>query len=221
MAFNKLTGRKISAIIFCFVPLAIIAAQKTVVVRGQVVALDRSEIPNAQVAALPVPSTALGVAGHSSWTSTDSHGQFRLVLPPGRYVIRAKAEQAGYPNPDALLSADPSALFPTISVQQSDISDVVVTLGKKGAVLEGYAYDEQSKTAIEGTKVTLLDPHNPLAIVELTPDKSGHFQFTVPSKPILVSASAPGYETARFANGEPLTLSSGEHRTISLLLHHR
>ena len=190
-------------------------------VRGAVVAPDGSEIPDAQVAAFAVPTGALGVAGTLHWTSADSHGRFRLVLPRGRYVIRAKAEQAGYPDTSALLSADPTARFPTISVEQSDVSGVVVILGKKGAVLEGYAYDARSKTAIAGSKVTLLDARNPHAIVELTPDKSGHFQFTVPSKPILVFASAPGYKTARLANGQPVTLSSGEHRAISLELNHQ
>lgn len=190
------------------------------VISGQVLDSDRTEVPNAQVAAFLIPVGSSAIAGNISWTPTDDHGRFRITLRPGRYIIRAKAEQSGYPNPDALLSADPSARFPTISVEQSDLSAIVVILGKKGAVLEGYTYDAQSRAAISGSKVTLQDVRNSRAIVELTTDKSGHFQFTIPAKPIFVFASAPGFKSVRFAKGQPLTLSSGEHRSISIELNH-
>jgi hypothetical protein len=66
--------------------------------------------------------------------------------------------------------------------------------------------------------VVLRGPHDLRAVVEITCDKTGHFLIAVPSKPILISASAPGYKPTRFAEGDTMTLSSGERRKISLEL---
>lgn len=186
------------------------------VVKGQVVASDGSEIQSAQVTAIPI--TTSGHAGHLHWTNTDSHGQFRLVLEPGRYQIRAKAEADGYPDPNALFSVDPSARFPTISVTQSDISGVRVVLGAKGGILVGDLRDRQSHVGISHGKVILRDAGDPSAFVELTTDGQGRFQFTVPNKAFTILASAPGYKTAHFMDGQPLTLSGGEQRNITLEL---
>lgn len=213
-----------------FVALALLCASfcatqnqaKSATITGRVIGPDGSEIPNAKVWAMRVPEEgASGIAGDVHLESADNHGRFGITLQPGRYVVQAKAEEAGYPDPDATLSVDPTARFPTIFVGQSDISGIVVKLGKKGGVLEGYVYDAQSKTPVAGSKVTLRDPHNPQAIVELFPEKNGHFQFAVPSKPILVLAWAPRYKPLTFASGHPLQLSPGEHRNIVLELEHQ
>jgi hypothetical protein len=184
------------------------------VVNGLVVTSDGQEVPSAQVTAIPV--TASGQVGHLNWTNTNGHGQFQLVLKPGQYQIRAKAEAEGYPDPTALFSVDPSARFPTIAVAQSDISGVRVVLGVKGGVLIGETLDRQSHDAIAHSKVILRDVRNPDAFVELTSDGHGHFQFTVPNKPFTILATAAGYQAVQFMNGKPITLSAGEQRKVAL-----
>ena len=197
---------------FCAFLCAAKPQTEDAVVKGQVVASDGSEIQSAQVTAIPI--TTSGNAGHLHWTNTDGHGQFHLLLKPGRYQIRAKAEADGYPDPNALFSADPSYRFPTISVVQSDISGVRVVLGAKGGILVGYLRDRQSHGAISHGKVTLRDARDPNGFVELTTDVQGRFQFTVPNKAFTILATAPGYKAAHFMNGQPLTLSGGEQRNI-------
>jgi len=201
---------------FCGVLCAADAQTKDAVVKGQVVAADGSEMQSAEVAAIPI--TTSGHAGHLLWTNTDDHGQFQLVLKAGRYQIRAKAEAAGYPDPSALFSVDPKAQFPAISVVQSDISGVRVILGAKGGVLIGDIRDLRSHGAIPHGKVILRDPRNPRGFVELTTDGQGRFQFTVPNKAFTILASAPGYKAVHFMNGQPLTLSGGEQRNITVEL---
>jgi len=201
---------------FCAFLCAAEPQTEDAVIKGQVVASDGSEIQSAQVTAIPI--TTSGHAGHLHWTNTDGHGQFHLVLKPGRYQIRAKAEADGYPDPNALFSVDPSARFPTISVAQSNISGVRVILGAKGGILVGNLRDRQSHGAISHGKVILRDARDSNRFVELTTDGQGRFQFTVPNKAFTILATAPGYKAAYFMNGQSLILSSGEQRNITLEL---
>jgi hypothetical protein len=200
--------------LFAFLCAARLQAAEDAVVNGMVVAPDGSEVPSAQVTAIPV--TTSGQVGHLGWTNTKGHGQFQLVLKPGDYQIRAKAETDGYPDPNSLFAVDPSARFPTISVAQSDISGVRVVLGAKGGILIGEIRDRQSHGVIAQSKVILRDVRNPDAFVELTSDGQGRFQFTVPNKPFTILATAAGYQASQFMDGKPLTLSAGEQRKIAL-----
>jgi hypothetical protein len=175
-----------------------------------------SPATGASVEAFPIEKT--GSAGHLSWVHTDEDGGFRLTLSSGRYVIRAKDEKNGFPDPNFLLSSDPSAKFPEISVEDADVSGVRVILGTKGGIIEGTLRDEQTHQVISQGKVTISYARNPEAFVEVPVDKAGHFEFTVPRKPIRISATAPGYSTTYSGNKEELTLSEGEHRSVGIVL---
>ena len=216
---TKVRPRVESVVIVGFLCVFLCAAMpqtEDAVVKGQVFAPDGLEIQSAQVTVIPISTS--GHAGRLHWTNTDGHGRFRLVLKPGRYQIRAKAEADGYPDPNAIFSVDPSARFPTISVAQSDLSGVRVVLGRKGGILVGDLRDRQSRGAISHGKVILRDARDPNAFVELTTDDQGRFQFTVPNKAFTILATAPGYKAAHFMNGQTLTLSGGEQRNITLEL---
>ena len=91
-------------------------------------------------------------------------------------------------------------------------------LGMRGGVLEGEVTEKETGNPLQQAKISIRDARNSAAYVEVFSDKSGHFEFTVPSKPVLLSATARGYETTKF--GEEVTLSGGEHRRISLELTH-
>jgi hypothetical protein len=198
--------------------LRVSASEVKRVVTGVVTQSDGAVAATASVAIFPLQEQS--VAGDLTWTRADSQGRFRLTLKPGRYVVRAKDEADGYPDPSFLLSADPNARFPEISVDETDVSGVRVTLGAQGALLEGSLTDRESQSPVSNGKVVIRDAHDHAVFVELTPDKAGHFQFTVPSKPLVISASAPGYVTAFVGNAEPVTFSGGEHRNITIELKH-
>ena len=185
-------------------------------VLGIVVDANGSVVGNASVTAVPVDEG--GSAGDLGWVHADNNGWFRLVLRPGRYVIRAKDESDGYPDPSFLLCSDPRANFPQISVERSDVSGVRAVVGMKGGVLEGDLRDASTQQGIPKAKVTIRDAQKPYAFVEVFADKTGHFRFTVPSKPIHVVATAAGYETIQYEGGKLLTLSGGEHRSLMVEL---
>lgn len=196
-------------------PVAILTATgppRDYSVLGVVTDANGNVVPSASVSAVPIEGG--GSAGDLGWLHTDNNGEFHLVLKPGRYVIRAKDEADGYPDPSFLLCSDPSAKFPQVSVGESDVSGVRVILGMKGGVLEGDLRDSSTQRTIPKAKVTVRDIQNPNAFVEIFADKMGHFRLTVPNKPLEVLAVAAGYKTARYMGSERLILSGGERRNI-------
>jgi len=160
-----------------------------------------------------------GIVGDypNPWIEADDHGRFRINLPPGRYKFLAKNEIDGYPDTIFLLNSDETATFPEVTVSQKHLSGVRVTLGRRGGVLEGELIDQRSREPIPRCKIMIRDARNPDAYVEVFADRAGHFRFAIPSKPVLISATAPGYKTTKIAKSE-LMLSGGEHRSIGLRL---
>lgn len=180
-------------------------------VAGVVIGADGSKIQGACVIASPSGNSA----GSLSCIQTDQEGRFTVKLRPGTYLIRARDDRQGYPDPMYLLSSDPTAKFPEIVVGESDISGVTVTLGAKGGVLEGYVRDAESLAPIASAKVTISDARNPAAYVEVFSNKDGHFQFTVPAKPLFVSTMAAGYKRAKTTE---IALAGGENRDLEIEL---
>ena len=196
-------------------PTALLAG---VTASGAVVDSAGLEVAHAVVQAVPIPTTdtSVGVVGDrpDPWIQADSHGRFQINLPSGRYKVLAKDEVEGYPDPIFLLNADPNAKFPEISVEQTDISDVQVMLGTKGGILHGDLRDETTQETVPKCKVTIRDASQHDAFVEVFANEIGHFQFTVPNKPIQIMATAPGYRVAFYGDGAKLILSGGEHRRV-------
>jgi 5-hydroxyisourate hydrolase-like protein (transthyretin family) len=155
---------------------------------------------------------------HNRWAAANDKGEFQLNLSPGQYKIRAKAEADGYPDPTFWLNTDPLVKFPTISVGESSIRGLQVTLLTRDGILDCSVVDKLSGNPLAGAKVRLLDPKNSYAFVEVFTDQNGHFQFTVVSKPIVVSAAASGHKQMTFRSGEHVIISPGEHRLIEFEL---
>ena len=186
-----------------------------VVVSGVVVDDQGVPVARAVVAAMSIQRS--GVAGQLSSTQSDKDGQFRIDLGPGAYLFRAKAEAQGFPDPNFLLSRDPKAVFPRVTVGEENVSGIRIVLGQKGGIIEGDLLDSQSHEPIVCGKITIRDSSNVNAYVEITTDRDGRFRFTIPSRQISISATAPGYRGAQFSEGA-VRLSGGEHRSISIKL---
>jgi len=178
-------------------------------------------LPHAHVTVIPQgKETRGGVVAdlHNRWTAANDKGEFQLNLARGRYKIRAKAEVDGYPDPTFWLNADPLVKFPEISVGEKDITGLEIKLGKLGGFLNGSVFDRLSGNPLAGARLRLQDTKNSYAVVEVFTDTDGHFQFTVPSKPMVVSATAPGHKPMTFRSGEHLVVSPREHRHIEFQL---
>ncbi len=190
-------------------------------VSGVVVDSDGIAVPNSFVQAMRrSPPNSGGTVGSLNWVRTDENGRFAIKLSSGIYKLAAKNESKGYPDPVFMLNRDPTARFPEVSLVDQDIPNVVIMLGAKGAILEGTILDQQSQKGIAEAKVTIRDARSSDAYVEVFTDGSGHFQFTVPTRPLVISATATGHQNKAFDLGKELTLSAGEHRTITMHLPH-
>ena len=178
-------------------------------------------LAHAYVEAVPVvEKSSGGTAGDfpNPWVTADSSGAFSLSLAAGRYRIRAKDEKDGYPDPSFWLNLDPKARFPEIAVGDKEIRNVKVLLGTQGGILEGQVQDAHTRNSLAGAKIRIQDVRNSDVYVEVFTDRAGHFQYTVPSKPVLISAPAPGYKVAVFESSAELLLSRGERREVDLEL---
>ena len=199
------------------------ATDPTLSVTGVVTSTDGLVVPNASVEAVRLAGDNDTLnAAQLHWVETDNEGRFQLTLSPGRYQIRAKDEIDGYPDPNFMLSTDAHSDFPVIAVDSQDVSEIKVKLGAKGGILEGELLDKATRSPVERGKITIADSRRHDVFVEVFADKEGRFRFAVPSKPLKVSGSAPGYSAAGL--DEAITLAGGEHRKITLelsLLHTR
>jgi hypothetical protein len=203
-------------VIFAFVSAYAGDTPASQVVSGLVVTQDGSQVPNASVQAVPIGGR--GTVGNQSWVAADKEGRFAILIKPGRYQIRAKAEDGGYPDPNFLFSADASAAFPSVEVSEHGIDDVRVVLGSKGALLEGEVRDEHSGRPLQKAKVTISDANEPHAFVEVFTNDMGQFHFVVLAKPIVITAAAVGYTSPNVKDGERVTLSPGERRRVVIRL---
>jgi hypothetical protein len=80
--------------------------------------------------------------------------------------------------------------------------------------------DADTRTPIVNAKLRLQAARNSDAYVDIFTNHAGQFQRTVPSKPILISVTAPGYKMASVQAGTEVTLSPGERRQIDIDLRH-
>lgn len=190
--------------------------------QGTVVDADGTPVSHAYIEALPVLSqfSTGTVVGNTPnpWIAADQSGHFEVALAPGRYRIRGKDEVDGFPDPTFWLNIDPKARFPVISVDNKNVAGVEVVLGSRGGVLLGSVQDADTHTPIAGAKIRLQDARNSYAFVEVFTDGTGHFRYTVRSKPIVISAVERGYKKTAFKAGAEVTLSPGEHREIEFEL---
>jgi hypothetical protein len=189
-------------------------------ITGNVVDLSGDPVAHASVQAVRRPlarKTAAFGDRLNSWIRADTSGAFVIWLDPGRYKIRAKDEALGYPDPVYWLNADPSAVFPEIVVSagETEIQGVKVVLGKPGGFLSRELLDQETRAPVAKGKITLRDAQNPNAYVEVFSDVRGHFEFAVPSKSIVVSASAEGYTPISLSGGDPVVLSGGSIAKLS------
>jgi hypothetical protein len=184
------------------------------IISGVVVNSAGAGAGEAYVAAVPTGDS--GVAGSVNWIRADGSGRFQITLKRGRYVIRAKDEGHGYPDPTFLISRDPKSNFPEIEVRNHDLVGIRVVLGIEGGVLQIHVRDDATLEGVQGAKVVIRDADNEEAFVEVNADQMGHLQFSVPNRPLIISAYAPGYLRTVFQNNGQLILSGGEQRSITI-----
>jgi 5-hydroxyisourate hydrolase-like protein (transthyretin family) len=188
-------------------------------IAGQVVDAQTGEpIAKAKVQARPDDA---GSARVIQSALSDEKGNFFLnELLPGRYVIPASKEDAGYPDTDAAAFAGTLTILPRVLVREGQITGNVTVRIEKGCRFSGSILDTQTKEPVIRARIKLTRADHPEWWLLTGPDKEGRFRFVIPSVPFLVEISAPGYRTWHYSSSgsDRLLLKPQSEENISVPL---
>lgn len=156
---------------------------------------------------------------------TDNQGEFFLdTVEPGTNEVYTAKEDEGYPD-TASPFANPLTI-PKILVREHQITrGVEVKLGPKGGKLVVRIVDATTNKPISTATMVLYAADNPANSFSSGPNKpDGEFQFLVPSVPLRIKITSPGYEdwwyTESNGSAKPgkILLSPGSVRGLSISL---
>jgi len=192
-------------------------------------ALERGGfIAGAVTASSGLPLAGITVSAYNSdgsrrgFTTTDSAGHYRLVLPPGNFVL------AAYDDAQTWLTgfysgASSFATATIVSVIASQTTTANVTL-LRGGTIEGMITDAVTKASISGAQISAY--RDGLAVATVTTDLGGRYRMLLPPGTYRCVIFDPnGIYAAVFATGAAsfdtstlFVLGSSDTRTIDAQL---
>jgi len=158
-------------------------------------------------------------------TLTDDEGRFELTCAqPGRNMVYVSKEDEYYP--DTFMSPFVDAkLIPVVNVVERGITrGVEVHLPPKGGKLVATVIDATTQQSVDGARLTLCSADNPNKCYTINNSSpAGQFRQLVPSMPVTIKVSAPGYEELWYKeNGSreaaKLLVAPGSVKGITILL---
>jgi hypothetical protein len=158
-------------------------------------------------------------------TLTDKEGRFELTCAqPGRNMVYVSKEDEYYP--DTFMSPFVDAkLIPVVNVVERGITKgVEVHLPPKGGKLVAEVIDAATQQPVDGARLTLCKADNPNKCYTINDSSpTGQFRQLVPSMPVTIKVSAPGYEDWWYKendsrNAAKLLVAPGAIKSISILL---
>ena len=212
-----------------YVPAIPYRAQETTsslgAIRGRVLDSKGKPIIKARVGASRLVSGLLPSA------FTDDQGEFFIGdLKPGIYMLTVSKEDDGYPNTISSFHYSPK-IPPQASVYAGRVtSNIVIQLGPKAAKLIAHLFDAMTNQPVEEAEISLRRVDNPNYSYLASPTQSqrrGTFQVLVPSVPITLKVSAPGYENWYYGKDGSkektgaIRLEPGTTMELTIFLKHR
>jgi hypothetical protein len=161
-------------------------------IRGRVVDINGQPVSEATVHALKSELTI----GRLPTAYTDQQGMFLIEgLTTGTYTVSAAKEEDGYPPTDSPFYSVGLVEAPQITVHEQEITpEVVIQLGPKAAKLVGRIIDATTRKPVNHVQMTLSRFDYPNYQYSTSPDLKGDFELLVPSLPVNIQVSAPGYK---------------------------
>lgn len=182
-------------------------------VEGFVVYGDGKPVLKAQVEVVN-PYQARGSV--TEYVYTDQEGYFKVSgLSPALYMVYSSKEDEGYGNTESAFFAVGRPKVPEITIRDSDETvRVKVDLGSPGGFVKGAIIDERTREPVPGSSLWFAIQADPGKFLSFRADEHGSFETLVPSQPLVLSASAAGYQ----AQEVTLSLKSGEHKSLTIEL---
>jgi hypothetical protein len=131
---------------------------------------------------------------------TDRRGEFVIqALPPGKYILHTRDEEAGYPRTEFNFYDAGEAADQIVEVRYGQpVQNVVIRLGPKAARLTGRVVDAKTNDPLRGVNITARRVDQPdrfLTTGLFWHGVQGGFNFLVPaSLPLTLKITRAGYE---------------------------
>lgn len=149
-----------------------------------------------------------GSTGRLPTVLSDEQGNFTIKhLPAGIYNIHASKEEENYPDTSSAFHNEGLTTTPRVDLNgQQTTSYTLVQLAPKSGILSGRILDATTLKPILNAQITLRRLDNPEFTYRLglTIPEEGKFNVPVPSTPITVEISAPGYKEWRLSDNSPI-----------------
>jgi len=192
-------------------------------VEGQVLNLEGSPIPEADVVAIAVGDRDRD-RSRIPRVPANPEGYFSFRLDqPGRYVILASQQKEGYASAFFPAYGVPAVPPPEVLVDEGEARhSVVIRLGPKLGRFTGKVIDAETNRPVEKGQVELQVHSDHGALVRHPLYFKGQFQFSAPPRLFNLRVSAEGYQDWD-GNGskeqpEFFVVELGDHREITVLL---
>ncbi len=166
-------------------------------IEGQVLDGSSQPIANAEVTVLPEDCVIIGI---KPVAMTDANGKFLLSnVPAGANGVHASKELDLYPDTRAAIYSNDSVPVPKVIVHAGElISGVVIKLGAKAAMVSGKIIDGETLEPVLSSRIRLSKVDDDDIMRSQGPDSAGSFRLLVPSQPIRLVITAPGYSSWQY-----------------------
>jgi hypothetical protein len=196
-------------------------------IRGRVVDAQGQPVPKAKLHVLKFGSD---FNGRVVFYMADAQGNFSIKgLAPGAYNVYVSAVEEGYADTDYLFYSGKERSVPEAVVsEQQPTPFLTVHVGPKAANLAGHVVNAVTGAPIGNATMTFNRPESQLMFLTTSlnqPDVKGGFNFLLPSAPLTIKVTAPGYANWYYQNEgsrkqmDLLTLEPG--RTKELIVRMR
>lgn len=180
-------------------------------IEGIVVDVDGQPVAGARVSAVMV-----GVIHKSPpFAETDEQGRFSIKLTAlSSYMLHAEREGEWFFGTNSEFFSSGGEVKPTVNVYAGQVTpDVVVQLPPRGAWLVGKVVDASTGKPIKDAQIVLRREDNP-KIFTTAPRRTGtegRFKLLVPSLPVTIEVSAPGYEKWHYREADSTQVADALH----------
>ncbi len=211
--------RSFAIALTCALSVSALANAQHGSIGGRVVTSSSEPLADAHIEAIPV-ERSVGQERHATVTATD--GRFKLdAMPAGRYRLYVWKLSAGVPDLTTVFYQQPGMTYPEAVVlkdRETKVGDLHIE--GRWAWLTMNIIDARSKKPVTTARCFLkrLD----VGFVIETGVKEGSISFYIPSAPVSLKLTAPGYEdwiySEHSTNKSAVKLAPGDKVTLEIQL---
>jgi hypothetical protein len=193
-------------------------------IRGRVVDAQGQPVPQAKLHLLKFGDNP---TGRIVFYPADEQGNFTIKgIAYGVYDIFVSAKEAGYADTDIKFYKSDELVVPQVAVSEKQPTPfLTVHVGPKTARIVGHVVNAVNGAPIVNATMTFSRPENQFMVLTTSlnqPDDKGGYNFLLPSAPLTIKVTAPGYADWSYRNEgsnqkmDLLTLEPGQTKELTI-----